>query len=484
MSQLDAEIGAIGSCSSNESATSGDPVAGPPLDASRVADLMVADLSDGLDHPELWPAFPQFLEHVPDLPVIVVLKLRDAPDFRTEASLVIILAMCYAALGHVDAALKELELLSVKCSQSPLVQGAIFYLHGLLAPDDPRYRLEGKFCTNPFRQMDVLERSTHLCCASYLYTSVGDLSVDDWKQVWNSDVAQRIRASIHDGSYRYCNKIACPSINRNFLTPTEELASQSDAWRDIVENKMTVLPRGPESVNLAYDRTCNLSCPSCRTEKFAADAEMRTRFDAMQQRNILPLLRDTQIVFITGSGDPFASKNFRRLMEQLGPDDYPNLRFQVMTNGMLFTPKQWASFPALHKRVQTLKISIDAATGPTHELLRRGARWETMLENMAFAGELRAQGLIDYYELVFTVQTDNYREMGDACDLARRVGANGVFFARITNWGTFTSAEYRRRAVFLPSHPEHAAFLEAMQDDRLRDPMIILGDLSGFVVSD
>jgi MoaA/NifB/PqqE/SkfB family radical SAM enzyme len=152
-----------------------------------------------------------------------------------------------------------------------------------------------------------------------------------------------------------------------------------------------------------------------------------------------------------------------------------------MTNGMLFTPRQWASFPALHRRVKILKISVDAATGPTHELLRRGARWPTMLENMAFAGELTARGEIAHFELVVTVQKENYREMGDAVDLAKQVGATGIYFARITNWGTFTEAEYREKAVFLATHEEHDAFLRHMQDPRLREPMVVLGDLQPFV---
>jgi sulfatase maturation enzyme AslB (radical SAM superfamily) len=376
---------------------------------------------------------------------------------------------------------EKLEPLVAEYSQSPLVQGALFHLQGLADPDNPKYQLAGKICPAPFVQIDVLERSSHLCCASWLNTSAGNMQTNAWEDVWNSEAAQAIRESIHDGSYRYCNKGACPKIQANDLTPAAELAAQSGFWRDILESAATAVPQGPEIVNLAYDRTCNLSCPSCRVERFAADEALRARFDRMQERTILPLLKGAKTVFITGSGDPFASKNFRRLMEQLTPEDYPELRFQVMTNGMLFTPRQWESFPALHNRVKILKISVDAATGPTHELLRRGARWPTVLENMAFAGELTARGAVDHFELVFTVQTENYREMGDAVDLARQVGATGIYFARITNWGTFTDDQYRDKAVFLTSHDAHADFLQHMQDRRLRDPMVLLGDLHPFV---
>lgn len=451
------------------------------LNAAGIADLMLTVLSDGLDHPELWEAIPGFVEAMPELIEELQWRLDAEGHGQTRTALLILLGICGGAKGHPALMAERLEPLAAEYSQSPLVQGAIFHLRGLADPEDPRYQLAGKICPQPFIQFDVLERSSHLCCSSYLNTSVGNLTNKEWDAVWNSETAQAIRESIHDGSYRYCNKGTCPQIHMNNLVPAAELAARSETWREILDNATTILPHGPESVNLAYDRTCNLSCPSCRTERFAADEALRARFDRMQERTILPLLKGAKTVFITGSGDPFASKNFRRLMEQLTPEDYPELRFQVMTNGMLFTPRQWESFPALHRRVKILKISVDAATGPTHELLRRGARWPTVLENMAFAGELNARGEISHFELVFTVQKENFREMGDAVDLARQVGATGIYFARITNWGTFTEAEYREKAVFLASHDDYAEFVDQMQDPRLRDPMVVLGDLQPFV---
>ncbi len=451
----------------------------PELMVGEIVDLMQTVLTDELDHPELWAAMPGYVEAMPALVGEVQARL-DCAAGPERSGLLILLAMCGAAMGHAALMLETLSPLAAKHSQSPLVQGALFHLRGLLDPGNPKYSLAGKICPTPFEQADVLENSTHLCCASWLRTSVGDMNGGDWRAVWNSPEAQAIRESIHDGSYRFCNKAACPKIQADALVPSAELRAQSAFWRDILDNAATEVARGPQTVNLAYDRTCNLSCPSCRTERFAADDLLRQRFDRLQENTILPLLKDARLVFVTGSGDPFASKNFRRLMRQLTPEAYPDLRFQIMSNGMLFTPQQWAEFPSLHRRVAMLKISVDAATGPTHELLRRGARWPVMTRNMAFAGELLAEGEIDNFELVFTVQQENYREMGDAVDLAKTVGAKQIWFGRITNWGTFSDGEYRRKAVFLPDHPEHRDFLVAAADPRLRDPMVIEGDLEEF----
>lgn len=448
--------------------------------ADDLVSLLMSILSDGLDHPEVWDEIPNFLEVFHDLPDQMANRLALESDMTAQALLILLRSVALACRGDFEPAFAAVEQLAVKNSQSALVQGALFRLKKLRAPDNPAYELKGRFCSVPFRQLDVLENSSHLCCASWLKESAGNLKQGDWLSVWNSPTARRIRESIHDGSFRYCNKSACPHIASGALPTTGKARGESIKWERIVDEKMTALDEGPESVNLAYDRTCNLACPSCRVEKYAADSATRDSYARMQEDSVLPLLKHARTVFITGSGDPFASKNFRALMKRLTPEEYPDLRFRLMTNAMLFTPRQWDEFPTLHGRTSLMKISVDAATGPTHEKLRLGAKWPVMLENMKFAGELAAEGLIDLVELVFVVQQENYREMGDAVDLAKQVGAGQVYFLRITNWGTFSPAQFAAKAVHMPSHPEHGAFIETMQDERLADPLVILGDLEEF----
>lgn len=449
--------------------------------AAGVLELLCQKLSDNVDHPEIWAAWPDFLGGYRAFGLYVKHQLaRTLIGDRMELTLRIAHSLTLAYRGKPAEGISVMEAISARYSQSPLVQGTIFFLHGLAEPGNAKYNLKGKICRTPFQQLDVLDGSSHLCCASWLKESVGSCFVQPWQDVWNSEKAQAIRASMHDGSYRYCNKIACPVIQGNDLTPAAQLAEESDQWHDIVAEKKTVLDHGPQRVNLAYDRTCNLRCPSCRTQAYSADSATRDRFDQVQDENILPMLRQAKTVYITGSGDPFASRNFRNLMSKLGAEEYPDLRFIIMTNGMLFTPKEWAKFPSLHGRVALFKISIDAAHKETHEQLRLGARWETMLENMSFAADLKRQGLIDNLELVFTVQQQNYQEMGDACDLAGSLGAD-IYFGRITNWGTFSHEEYEKRAVCLATHPEHDRFLEMVQDERLKGLRVIPADLSQFI---
>lgn len=462
-----------------------EPSLDPETDkAIEIFALIANDLREDVDRPELWAAFPQFLAAVPKLPQQArdALQLYAARDQNLSQAATIVLALHAAHSGAVEEAIGLMTPLLAVNPNSPLVAGVTFFLQGMATPDNPKYQLAGKICPIPFERLDVLETSSHLCCSSFLKPNIGNLQdAADWRDVWNSQSAEAIRASIHDGSYRHCNKMSCPTIQSNNLPPAAELAARSSEWREIVEQQETSLERGPVVVNLAYDRTCNLSCPSCRSSNYAADEATRLKYDALQERVMLPMLKHTQVVTITGSGDPFASKNFRHLMARLGGEEYPNLRFHIMTNGMLFTPREWERFPALHGRVSVLSISLDGASAATHETLRRGARWNVMEQNLTFAGKLRREGLIDAFHLGCVVQVENYHEMGEMITLAERIGADGVYFGRITNWGTFSEAEYKRKAVFLPEHPEYGRFIEAMADPRLTDSRSYLGNLIDFL---
>lgn len=438
-------------------------------------ELLRQKLADGLDHPELWETWPQFLAEFPDVEELAKEGLANIlPDDPMDIPLRIANALCLAHRGEIATAIASLEVLRTRIPQTALIQGAMFYVHGMADPSNPIYQLKGRICRIPFHRFAVNENASFFCCSGWLPTSVGDCFNQPWEEVWNSPKAQAIRESIHDGSYRFCKKMQCPWIQSGEVSTAEALAAESEDWKDIVTTQKTKIETGPEIVGLSYDRSCNLRCPSCRTSAYTADKDTRDRFDELQEKSILPLLRSAKMVSLSGSGDPFASRSFRRLIMRLGPEEYPHLRFHIQTNGMLLTRKEWEKFPNLHGRVEILRVSIDAAKGETHEKLRLGAKWSVMLENMEFFGELKQKGLVKNFWLAFVVQQGNYKEMGDAAELAERLGAQ-IWFARIANFGTFTKEEYLQRAVFLKSHPEYAQFLEVMKDPRLLGHHVGLG---------
>jgi hypothetical protein len=65
------------------------------------------------------------------------------------------------------------------------------------------------------------------------------------------------------------------------------------------------------------------------------------------------------------------------------------------------------------------------------------------------------------------VQSLNYQEMPSAAELARTLGADGIHFHMIRNWGTFSPQQFREHLIGSPDHPEHQAFLDVLRDPAL-----------------
>ncbi len=451
-----------------------------------VTGLVITGLEQQHDVPELWRTFGQFSkdECGATLEFVIQHSLTKRPQINSHEHTTFLILT--ALLGHHAGrkSLAELrdvaESLFLANSQSPLITGLHFHVRQLGDPNNPLYRLENHVCQVPFMQLDVLRNSSHLCCASWLHKSSGNLAEQDYREVWNSAAADEIRQSVLDGSFRFCNKTACPHIFGGTLPRKDDLMNDP-WWADVITNKKGIIDRFPQRINLAYDRQCNLACPSCRTSVVTTSEAEQITLDDMTKRNLYPLLTTAKEVYVTGSGDPFASKTFRKMLQWISRETCPDLKVRLMTNGMLFTEAEWARFPNLNGKIGLVKVSMDGASKATHELLRRGSCWETMMQNLPFIGRLLKKGEISAFELVFIVQQENYREMGDFVDLAARVGANRVYFERITNWGTFTPGQYQAKAVFNDSHPEHQAFLEVMKDARLRRPEVIINSFTAFL---
>jgi MoaA/NifB/PqqE/SkfB family radical SAM enzyme len=237
-----------------------------------------------------------------------------------------------------------------------------------------------------------------------------------------------------------------------------------------------VLPERPRRVLMSQDRTCNLSCPSCRTSVFTARKDERERLDALAETVILPMLAEAEEVKVTGSGDPFASAHFRHLLKRLNRRDFPRLKVILQTNGLLFDARAWAELE-LDGLVRDVWLSIDAATAGTYEVLRRGGKFERLLTNLGFVAGLRRAGRIGGLRLDFVVQRRNFREMPAAVELGRAFGVDRVHFQMIRNWGTFTPAEFQAEYVGAPDHPEYEDLLAVLRHPSLRPPFVDLSTL-------
>jgi hypothetical protein len=339
-------------------------------------------------------------------------------------------------------------------------------------------------CTKPFTWFEVsrngegTEGEAFLCCPAWLDTPVGNVERQSVADVWNGATAQAVRESIHDGSFRHCSRARCPHLQAT-SGPVRRLDDVKDPEvRDVMRRRLTVLPYGPREINCSYDRSCNLSCPSCRAQVIV-ESRAKDRVLRIQQRLTEEALPEARLLYITGSGDPFGSPFFRRWLQTMRTEDMPKLEtIQFHTNALLWTPRMWETLaPEVRALVRFADISIDAARPETYAINRRGGDFDTLLRNLEFIATLRTNGPLEWVGINMVVQANNFREMPDFVRLGQRFGFDMVYFQQLVNWGTFSAQEFAARAVHLPGHPERSALGEVLANPILAEPIVDLGNM-------
>lgn len=336
--------------------------------------------------------------------------------------------------------------------------------------------LTDRFCSRPFTHLVTgYKGESFICdCPGYLPFTTGSVlkagSIDD---IWNGDAAQEIRRSILEGDYRYCSRTLCGMITGDFLPKRDEV--KDPYLRSIIDESKVTLERSPLVAQLSHDPSCNLACPSCRSEIITLKSSEQGIYNSARDRIVVPLLNSMNgVAIITGGGDPFGSKHYRSILESIDPADCPDLSLSLLTNGLLATPKQWDSIRKIHPIIRSLLVSVDAARPETYEVVRRPGKMSTLLPNLEFLAERRRAGDFSVFGMCFVVQKLNYREMPEFVALGKRLGVDSIWFQRLVNFGSFTSAEIRDNDVANPTHPDHADFQKILEHPSMQEPFVFL----------
>lgn len=344
--------------------------------------------------------------------------------------------------------------------------------------------LSGSVCLRPFQLMEIQrEFYSYLCCPSWLPTIVGNVEENELQEVWNSEKSQAIRASIHDGSFKFCDKLECPAIQSGYLP---KISDVPDHYREIFLKKKTLLESPPEEIALCYDDSCNLACPSCRSARLSLkvgdEFERRLKFTEKLLQDIKIQSQDKHVKLrITGSGDPIGSKIFRTSLMSMKSADYPNLEIILQTNGVLLSEKVWDDLRGIRDKIKHISVSVDAGTEETYIKLRKYGSWTRLWQNLSNISQWRESGQLWSLSLNYVVQTDNYREMPEFVQLCRNLPKiDKIFFTFINDWGSLTPEEYQAKCIWKSHHPEFQNFLVTLKDPVLDASEVDLGNIYAY----
>lgn len=336
-----------------------------------------------------------------------------------------------------------------------------------------------RFCPAPFENFEIYkDGSVFPCNCTQVPFPIGNAHTQTKEEIWQSPVAKAVRASILDGSFRFCSPMTC--WKRFDLPKRSEHPEQFEQLKKIGVDGV----QPPKHLNLSYDLSCNLSCPSCRNAQIMATHEERQKLDRVRDNIVLPLLEQkvAESVYITGSGDAFGSPHFRGVLKQLCDPKFSHVQITLGTNGQLITERLWAEFQPLHSRFQDITISIDGATPETYERLRRGSTWEKLLRTMGILEQARRGGVIRRIMVNMVVQQQNFQDMRRMVELCKGWAVDGIRFYRIRQWGNVVPGAFMESDIANPLHARHPELLALLADPIFDDPIIDHYDMYALIL--
>lgn len=306
------------------------------------------------------------------------------------------------------------------------------------------------FCPRPFDTVLIDKNgSCFACeCTAWLPQSIGNLSLQSLSDILKSPLRAHLQQSISNGSYRYCNNKQC-----SYLLDKRPVGWHTQSSVSQIKN-----------IRLAIDDSCNLSCPSCRTDKIFVKSGKTLDKRIQLAKRIVDYVAEQKHdinLHVGSDGDPFASLVYRYFIKHT--KNFSHVRYTIHTNGLL-VKKMHQRHEDMFRKLDVLSISIDGASKKTYEHLRRGGSYDKIIENLEFIASVKYKYNFKFI-IHFVVQAENYEEMPAIIKLAEKYCADNVWLNKITNWNTFDNFEDKN--VMSSSHKkynEYSAVLNTVKE--------------------
>ena len=267
-------------------------------------------------------------------------------------------------------------------------------------------------CNIPYKHLTIdLNSNCLICtCDGWLPIPVGKVSdFASLDEVWNSPVAKLLQKDVDDKKFTWCATDHCGIKHHNIII-------------------------GNYTLSLNIDESCNLHCPSCRRDQIMItdSNELKNKHqDIVRILSWLEQFPHPIHIVMSGNGDPLASNIIRPLFLSYTPQ--PQQTFKLFTNGLLIKKQLLNS--KLLPNVTEYSISVDAGSSEVYENVRRGGRWNILLENFDFLSELKKNHLVT---LNFAIQKNNYKDLFNFLELCAQYSFKAQVH-QLDDWGTWNS---------------------------------------------
>lgn len=257
---------------------------------------------------------------------------------------------------------------------------------------------------------------------------------EDLNELINFDKLKVIKENVLKDDYSLCKN--CPEYKSHinniitFETGVRLFREYGYYGRKIYEGHLKKqydkVMDSPLVLKLALDSKCNLYCPTCREKDYDSYIPPLTDEDF---KIILGLIKNSYIVDIGCDGETFLNKSYMDLLkENLFTDDSKLDRISIFTNGILANNTNFSKINSNNiPHIKEIKISVDAATEQTYNIVRPGGRWKTLLKNINYLANHPQRKFC--LHSTYTISKYNYKEVPDFIDFSWKLGFNRILFS-------------------------------------------------------
>lgn len=171
----------------------------------------------------------------------------------------------------------------------------------------------------------------------------------------------------------------------------------------------------PRHMTIVLGNGCNIDCPHCYQEKNGDNLLRNKEIGKILRREFLQLYPQLETLRIQG-GEVFALKGFKDLIHDV---TYMTNRplISISTNGTLIDDA-WCN-RIVEIPFQSITFSFDAGTKTTFEKMRRGANYETVVNNVRRLQTLKKTKKSWYpvIDAFYVIMRSNFREVQEFLDL-------------------------------------------------------------------
>ena len=339
-----------------------------------------------------------------------------------------------------------------------------YYLKKTLM-DLPKYTIP---CDYTKKALSIKAHGNVMACCSSVTLSMGNSLYTSIEEILRGIQSQIICLSINNRTYSFCGDMCFMFREKKYCLEDENEINNNPRCN------ISLRQIKDFNVQLGYDRSCNLACPSCRDHRITQPEDDKELVEMMHdevKRMCLKKPRNMRI----GNGELFFSPYYKDIIF----NQYENKEIALISNGMLFTPENWNCLENRYEKI-SLEVSIDAINPETYRKLR-GGDLSKLRKNMEFAGQLRREGRLNKLSISFVIQVDNFREMKGFVEYGRSINADFIHFMKLNSWGHIPEEKFLQMDVYDERNENHKEFVEIINDPMFMDSYVHVDNISNYL---